>query len=183
MIRESQLRAGILAALACAMPSASDDLVAMGHYEVYLNGELVEITPNLVPAAARSYWLKAGVAGGAQISAWFGAPFSAAVDPTSALTAANFGSTLTEFTNYGEVNRPAWTQDAEASQAIENAATLMSITIGAGGGTINGIALMSVATKGSTTGTLLAATRFAAARVVVEGDVLQFKYKLQLNGA
>lgn len=181
MIRESNLRAGILAALACGMPNASDDLVAMGYYEVYHNGVLVEIAPNLVPAAARSYWLRAGIAGGPQVSAWYGAPFSNAVAPTATLTAANFNTTLAEFTNYGEATRPAWTQDIEASQAIENATTLMSITIGAGGGTINGIALMSIATKADATGTLLAATQFAAPRNVLQGDILQFKYKLQLN--
>lgn len=183
-MNSSALRLAILAALASAPAAvASDDLVPMGFYEVYHNGELVEITPNLVPKAARSYWLRAGIDGGAQISAWYGAPFSGAVSPNADTTAANFNSTLTEFTNYTETTRPEWVRNDEANQAIENTASLMTITIGVGGGTINGIALMSVATKGNAGGTLLAATRFAAARTVLEGDVLQFRYKLQLNGA
>lgn len=181
MLRESTLRAGILAALASAPAASGDQLVPMGYYEVLVNGELVEIAPNLVPAAARSYLLKAGVAGSAQISAWYGAPFVNELDPTAALTAANFNATLTEFTNYNEANRVTWAQDGEANQAIENTTTLMSFTIGAGGGTINGIALLSVNTKGATTGTLLAATRFATPRALQAGDVLQFRYKLQLN--
>lgn len=182
MLRESNLRASILAALAGAS-EALDGMSPMGAYEMYVNGELVEVVPNLVPAAARSYLLKAGVAGASQLSAFYGAPFINAIDPPSNLTAANFEATLDEFTNYSEANRVLWAQDAEANQAIENTSVLMSFTIGAGGGTVNGIALLSVNTKGSTAGTLLAATRFSTPRVLVEGDVLQFRYKLQYNAA
>lgn len=183
MSRESILRAGILAALDVASASSLDGMTPMGCFEVYVNGELVEVAPNLVPAAARSYLLRAGVAGGPQISQWYGAPFINDVAPTSALTAANFEATLDEFTNYTESNRPLWAQEAEANQAIENTSTLMEFTVGAGGGTIAGIALLSVNAKGSTAGTLLAATQFAEPRVLQAGDVLQFKYKLQANAA
>ena len=155
-----------------------------GAYEVYHNGELVEIAANIVPAAARSYLLKAGVAGGAQISAWYGMPFINAVDPTDALTAANFDATLDEFTNYSEATRPAWVQEAESGQAIVNGTTLMSITIGAGADqVINGFALVSTNTKGGSGGTLLSAFRFAAERPVQEGDVLEFKYTVQAQPA
>ena len=74
-----------------------------------------------------------------------------------------------------------WVQDGESAQAIENTSTLMGFTIDVGGGTINGIAILSVNTKGAATGTLLSAVRFAAPRAVLAGDVLQFRYKLQYN--
>lgn len=176
------LSAALLAALAPREEMASG-FIPGGAYEVYHNGELVEIAENLVPAAARTYLLKAGVAGGAQISTWYGMPFINAVDPTSGLTAGNFNATLAEFTNYAGT-RPTWAQDAESGQAIVNGTTLMSITVGAGADqVINGFALVSTNTKGGSGGTLLAATRFAAPRPVLEGDVLEFKYTMQAQAA
>lgn len=177
------LCAALLAALAMSsIPAAAEEVSYGGPWELYHNGELVEIAHNIVPAAARTYLLKAGVGGGAQISAWYVMPFVNALDPTSALTGANFDATLDEFTNYVAGTRPAWAQDAEAAQAISNT-TLASITISAGGGVINGIALTSVSTKGSATGTVLSAVRFAAPRTVLEGDVLEFRYTMQANAA
>lgn len=182
-MNKTTLSAALLAALAPSNEAVSG-VIPGGAFEFYHNGEPIEIAPNLVPAAARSYMLKAAIAGGAQISAWYGMPFINAVDPTDALTAANFEATLDEFTNYGAVTRPAWTQDVEAGQAIANGTTLMSITVGAGEGqVINGFALVSTNVKGGATGTLLAATRFAAPRQVLEGDVLEFKYTMQAQAA
>jgi hypothetical protein len=168
--------------------SASGLMVPAGDVEVFLRpkgGErrLVEIAPNLMPAASRTYQIKAALAGFAQISTWYIAPFSNAVDPTSALTAANFHATLAEFTNYDEVTRIEWDQDAEASQSIANAATLATITCSAGGGTINGIAVLSVSTKSSGAGTLLSAIRFGTARPLEEGDELSFRYTATYNAA
>lgn len=185
MLKQSILRGAILAALALSSPAyaAGSDVANAGVFEVYHNGELVEIVPNLVPKAARSYLLRSGVALGAQIGTWYGALYINDLAPTDDLTAANFPATLDEFVNYTETARPTWAQDAEANQAIENTTTLMSFTIGTGGGTVSGIALTSVNTKDATTGTLLAATKFSAPRTVLEGDVLQFRYKLQANAA
>lgn len=143
--------------------------------------QLIEVVPNIVPAAMRSYILRAAYAGNAQISSWFIMPFINAVDPNDAMTAANFDATWDEFVNYTEATRPAWVQEAEASQAIANSVTLAKITIGVGGGTINGIAMTSVSTKGNAGGTLAAATRFATSRAVAEGDELMFKYTMQAN--
>lgn len=182
-MNKNALSAALLAALAPRQEMVAG-FIPGGAYEVYHNGELVELAPNIVPSAARSYLLKAGVAGGAQISSWYGMPFVNGVDPTADLTAANFNATLGEFTNYSEVSRPAWVQDVEAGQAIVNGTTLMSITIGTGADqVINGFALVSTNIKGGAGGTLLAATRFAAERPVQEGDVLEFKYTMQAQAA
>lgn len=153
-----------------------DDFIVGGYFRVLHNGVEVMRCHNVVPAAARSYILSAAVAGAAQTSAWYVAPFINAVTPTSALTAANFEATLDEFTNYAEATRQAWTQDAEADQEIGNTGSLARITISAGGGTINGVILTSVATKGSAAGLVLAAFRFPAPRTVLEDDTLDFEY-------
>lgn len=174
-------------AAAAAPAEASDGFAPAGAIEVWHTSKetgetsLLEVIPNIVPAAMRSYLLRAGYAGGAQISVWYIAPFINAVDPSDALTAANFNATLGEFTNYTESTRPLWAQETEASQAIVNGTTLATITIGTGGGTINGIVLASVSTKGSSAGTLAAATRFGSERAMQEGDTLQFRYTMQAN--
>lgn len=157
-------------------------LILGGFAEVFdRQGNLEEVAPNIVPAAARSYLLKAGVAGFAQTSSWYVAPWINATDPADNLTAANFEAQLDEFTNYTQANRPAWTQDAESGQAIANAGAMAEITAGVGGGVINGISLLSVATKGNGGGLLLMATRFGAQRTLVEDDSLFFRYTLQFN--
>ncbi len=190
MNKQHALRAAILCGMAMAPDPRSgltipavDGAVPGGPIEVYHNGELVEISPNVVPAAMRTYLAKAGYAGFAQISTWYIGAFISAVTPDSTLTAANLEATLDEFTNYDEATRPTWVQDAESAQAIVNGTTLATITIGAGGGTINGIFLTSVNTKGSAAGTVGAATRFVAPRVLLAGDTLQFRYTMQMNAA
>jgi hypothetical protein len=173
-------RAELLAGLGAPSFDLDSGMFPAGSLLCFHNGEPVELDANLVPSAARSYLLKAAIAGLAQLTTWYGMPFAAFVDPTAALTAANFNATLTEFVNYTQAARPTWVQDAEAAQAIANAATLMSITIDVGAAlSIAGFALVSTSVKGGTAGVLLAAMKFAAARTVQPGDVLQFQYTLQ----
>lgn len=186
MSHPSVSRAALAAALAGLAVGSLQEVSAEqidlgGPIEVYHNGQLVELVPNIVPAAMRSYILKAAYAGGAQYNTWYIAPFSNAVTPGDGLTAANFNSTLAEFTNYVEADRPTWAQDAEAAQAIANATTMAEITCGAGGGVVNGIVLISVPTKGSGAGLIAAATRFTNPRNLQETDTLWFRYTMQAN--
>lgn len=174
--------------LAAALATAITDQVDLGGpIEVWhrkkgaRKAALVEVIPNIVPKAMRSYILRAAYAGAAQISNWYIAPFINAVDPTDELTAANFEATLDEFTNYTELTRPAWVQEAEANQAIANSVTLAKITAGPGGGVINGIAMFSVNAKGNGGGLCAAASRFANPRPLEEGDELLFRYTMQAN--
>lgn len=144
--------------------------------DAYHNGVQFERgRKNVVPTAALSYLLKATLAGFAQISSWYIAPFISAVTPDGTLTAANFEATLDEFVNYTQATRPAWAQDAEASQAIANAAVLATITADTGGGTVNGIVLSSVATKGAATGTIFSGIRFGGPRTMLATDTLDFR--------
>ena len=49
--------------------------------------------------------------------------------------------------------------------------------------TIYGGALLSVSTKSSTSGTLLAAARFSSSRAVVDDDELSVRYSLTLTSS
>lgn len=183
-------RAGLLAAMdrslqanpGAAMVPSEAAFAPAGVAELYHNGELVEITPNIIPAAWRSQLLRMGYQQGAQPAAFYVVPFINEVDVEAldTLTAANFDATLDEFIAYDELTRPLWEQDTEADQAIANAGTLAKITVNANG-TIWGIVLVTVNTKGAATGYLCAATKFGAKRDVQAGDTLEFKYTMKAN--
>lgn len=149
-----------------------------GAFRSWVNRADEQIDPNVVTLQGLTYALKAALAGFAQISSWYVAPFSGNVEPTTALTAANFVATQTEFTNYDEATRVAWAQDAESGQLITNDADKADFTIAAGGGTVWGAALTSASAKSAVTGTLLACSKFSNARVLLEDDVLTLEYTI-----
>lgn len=155
-----------------------DGVFIGGHFQSWVNGEDEQVDPNTMTLQGLTYGIKAMVAGFAQISTWYVAPFSADVAPTTALTAANYTATQTEFTNYAESTRVVWAQDAEASQTIVNSADKADFTISSGGGTVWGAALVSASAKSATTGTLLCCSKFSASRVLQAADVLTLAYSL-----
>lgn len=135
---------------------------------------------NRVVDQGLNHMLNAGVLGTGIISAWYIAPFAAAVTPAANLTAATFTATLTEFTNYTEPARPQWVQDAAATALVlENATAPALITVGSGPQTtIWGSGLLSASPKSSTAGTLLAAARRGAVFNVEEGFEIRMRYRL-----
>ena len=117
----------------------------------------------------------------AQITQWYIAPFSGNVTPDATWTAANFVATATEFTSYASATRPALTiAAATTTQTNGNGSAPADITFSAGGPfNVYGAAIMSVATKGSSTGTMLAAARFTNPRLSQAApDKLTIQYDL-----
>jgi len=155
-----------------------DGVFIGGHFQSWVNGEDEQVDPNTMTLQGLTYLIKAAFASYAQIGTWYVAPFSGNVAPTTALTAANFTATQTEFTNYAETTRVVWAQDAEASQTIVNNADKADFTISSGGGTVWGAALVSASAKSATTGTLPCCSQFSAARVMLAADVLTLAYSL-----
>lgn len=137
--------------------------------------------PNRVVNQGLNHLLNAGLRGEGIISNFYIAPFVADITPTASLTAANFGSTLTEFTNYTEGARPQWVSDAAATaQLIENAAAPAVFTVGADAqSSIYGAALMSSNVKGGTAGILVAAAKSPSPFLnMAEGFEVRIKYRL-----
>lgn len=148
-----------------------------GHFETSVNGSPWEIDPNIVTNEGildllTVYWKQ-----GTQQVAWYVALFSGNYTPVGGLTAATFPAAATEFTNYDESTRVLWAPDVAASNAIGNNTTPSLFTISAGGPyTIRGAALVSQATKSSTSGKCPAASRFAADKTLSTGEELRVKY-------
>ena len=108
-------------------------VVVRGKYTDYINGEKVGETFNLVPAEGIAYFLNTGMKGGAAITSWYLALFSANVTPAANWTAANFVANATEITSaaqgYSQASRVPWTGGAVAAGKVGNAAAPARFTI------------------------------------------------------
>jgi hypothetical protein len=160
-----------------------------GLFETALNGGAWEPGVNLVPTQGLNNCASAFLGGSAfnPEDAWYFAPFATNTAPVLTLTAANFNSTQTEFTNYSGA-RALWTPDPPGSGVIANVGTPVSITVGAATGTTNtsiyGLGLLSASAKGATTGILAACALLASPRLSLqEGDILGLRYSLTLANA
>jgi len=113
---------------------------------------------------------------GAQITAWYIAPFETNTTPVIGMTYAV--PTFTETTAYNEANRVASTFAAAAAKSITNTANTATFTFNAAK-TIYGAALFgggsAPSTKGDVAGggTLFAVALFGAPKSVVATDILR----------
>lgn len=163
-----------------------NNLKSQGHFEYSTRKINADWTPwsvdeNLVVAQGRDYQLGAAYAQSPQKTAFYIAPFSGNVTPQDSWTGANFTANATEFTNYVEATRVLWNKDAVAAGAISNTTNPATFTVGVGGGTIRGFALLESSAKSATTGILSAATRLATDKVLEEGEEIRVRYVLTLN--
>lgn len=165
------------------------NLSISGVYTHWVNDEDPVEDTNLIVDQGLIYLLNVGSAGGTQISSWYLAPFNGGSAVGASWTAANFTSNAQEITSgsegYSEANRVLWDPDSVdvAGTYIENLTTPGSFTIvTASTLTVTGAGLLSANGKGATTGTLLSATRFAAARTLNDTDVFNVRYRLDFNG-
>lgn len=151
-----------------------------GVFDVNVNGRDRILSPNLLSTEGLIDILNVYFKQGSQRTAFYMAPFSGNVDPTGALTAANFTATQTEFTAYAEGTRGAWTPPAGSlgTASIDNIAAPAAFTINADAQTVWGFAMIAGASaKSATTGALVACTKFAAAKSGLNtSDVLNAKY-------
>lgn len=115
------------------------------------------------------------------VPGFFLAPFAADATPTGSLTAANFNTTLTEFTNYDETARQAWTTDgASTSKQLFNGNSPATITIGSGLQTsIYGAVLHTSSVKSGTSGIVIAGARGPAPLLnLAQGFEVKMKYRI-----
>lgn len=143
---------------------AGGGAVMGGAFRHWLNGEDERIDSNILLYAGLDDILSVYFASGAQHATFYVAAYSNAADPPPDLRAANFASTMGEFTHYTESTRPVWAKDAVSSRTIGNSTTPARFTSDATGGTVNGLALATASAKGSTSGLIVACARFSDPR-------------------
>ena len=146
------------------------------------NGADMRVDNNTFTTEGLNYLFSVGMKAGTAATAFYVAPFTGNVTPAATLTAATFTSVLTEATAYSESARPAYTMGSVASGSVNNSASRAEITANA---TVSiwGAGILSVSTKSSTSGTCIAAAKFASVRDLVSTDVLAFDYTLTLTPA
>lgn len=166
------------------VPSAKAYLGGVFKHDV--NGADPRVDPNLLPSAALIDLLSVYFKGGTQRTAFYLAPFSGNVAPAASLTGANFTATQTEFTNYNETSRQAWTPPGAAlgSPAIDNSAAPGVFTVSADTQTVWGFGMLTTPGKSDTTGLLVACSQFASARAgLMTGDKLNVQYSFTATSA
>lgn len=157
-----------------------------GVFRHNVNGADERIDPNLLPTNGLIDILNVYFKQGAQRTAFYLAPFSGNVDPVATLTGANFTATQTEFNDYSEGTRPAWTPPAGALAAasIDNGASPGVCTISVANSTVWGFGLLTTPAKDDVTGLLVACSKFATARSGLQvGDKLNVEYTITATDA
>lgn len=157
-----------------------------GEYIEGVNGGDWRRHKNLLVDQGLVHFLNVVLGSTAKISTWYIAPFSGSTTPAAGWTAANFTANATEITSGSEgyseaVRQTATFVNASSSNQIDNYAAKAAFTIvTASTLTVTGIGLLSLNTKGGTTGTLISATKFGTARVLNSADVWNVGYRVAL---
>lgn len=156
-------------------------VLAQGKFVVSKRGQPEEVYENLVVNEGLNYLLGAGFGATSVLGNWYIALFSGNITVQATLTAATFPATATEWTNYDETTRGAWTRDSVAAGAVNSFADKASFTSSADAQTVRGAALLSDSAKGAVTGKLMAAARFGTDKGLDEGEILDVGYGFQLT--
>jgi hypothetical protein len=159
-------------------------IVARGAYFDSVNGAPFQLAGhNLVVNQGLEHFLGVTLTSVSQITTWYLAIFNGAASPAATWTAANFAANATEITTeYDEANRQTWTPDAidTGDYSVDNDTSPASFTINAALN-VEGAALLSSNVKGGTAGILVSATKYAATRVLADGDDYAVRYGIDLN--
>jgi len=159
-----------------------------GVYTHDVNGADERVDSNLVVDEGLTHVLDVVLKGGTQITTWYHALYAANYTPLNSLTAASFPATATEITSgtegYTEATRRTWVGGSISGNAVDNTASKAAFTIATASSlAVNGAAVLSVNTKGSTSGKLLSAVKFSATRTLYDTDVFNLSYRLALTSA
>ena len=133
-----------------------------------------EVVHNLVVNESLDDVLDVYFKSGTQSANWYIAIFGS--DSTPAGTWTYAVPVCTEFTNYDETTREAWTTGSISSQSLDNSASPAEFTCTSGTNTIYGAMLNNTSTKGDVaagSGILYSAARFGASRPFNTAEVLK----------
>lgn len=154
----------------------SERAMVAGIFQYSKRGEPEEYSENLVVTEGLNRLITNGVTG----NPWYVALFSGDVTVQASWTAANFAGNATEVTSYTG-DRQTWTPGAVAAGAVNSFASKASFESTADGVTIRGAAMLTSNTKGSVSGVLLGASRFASAKTLDTGEILDVGYGIQIT--
>lgn len=164
-------------------PGAQDGLVVRGYFSEWVNGEFMGEHQNLVVDQGMIDILNTYFGSTAKKAGFYVSLFAGAVNPAAGWTAASYPATASEITSgsegYSQSTRPQYVVvNASSSTQIDNYAAKAAFTIvTASTLTVNGAAIVTESTKGSTSGVLVAASRYGTARTLQNGDAYEVGYR------
>lgn len=141
---------------------------------------------NMLPVQGLNHILMVALSSTAKAPGFYLALYTNNFTPTAGLTASQFASTAGELVSssegYADPTRRVWTPSAADAGAIDNYASKAEFNIvTASQITIRGAALLTDQTKGSTSGSIISATRFSNDRIEFNGNVYQLGYRVRLQ--
>lgn len=163
-------------------------ILAQGEYFDRINGGEWQTTHNLVVNEGLAHLLNVAMGTTAKPAGYYLALFSGATAPAANWTAANFASVAAEIVSmtegYTSATRPQWTPQNTSTNSIDNFNAVAKVTIATSSQlTVTGAAMLTNSTKGGTTGTLISASKYTAARVFQDGDEYEIGYRLSFTAA
>lgn len=161
-------------------------VLAAGEYFDRINGGEWMRTPNLLPTEGLAHLLNVALGSTAKPTGYFLALFSGSASPAANWTAASFAAAASEIVSltegYTSATRPAWTPANTATGAIDNLGAVATVTIATASQlNVTGAAMLTTNARGGTTGALVSATKYAAARVFQNGDTYDIGYRVSLT--
>lgn len=159
-------------------------IMLSGEYMDRINGGDVAFTKNLIPKEALIHVLNVALGSKAKPAGSYLALFNGAAVPADNWTAVNFAATAGEIVSltegYTNATRPQFVpSDTTEQKYIDNFANVASVTIATTSQVnVTGVALLTNNQRGGTTGVLLSATKYPAARVFQNGDVFEIGYRV-----
>lgn len=161
-------------------------ITAKGEYFDRKNNEEWQRTENLIPTEGLAHILNVALGTTPKPASYHLALFSAAAQPAANWTAASFATTASEIVSstegYSSATRPTWTPVNTSTSSIDNMAAVAKVTMKTASSlTVQGAAMLTSSAKGGTTGALISASKYAAARVFQDGDTYEIGYRISLT--
>lgn len=166
-----------------------ETVFARGEYFGRVNGgEWAKEGDNMIVLEGLAHILNVALGSTAKPAGYYLALFSGAAAPAANWTAATFAAVASEIVSltegYSSPTRPVWTPVNTATSSIDNMAAVATVTIKTAGQlNVSGAALLTNSTRGGTTGALVSATKYAAARTFQNDDVYDIGYRVSLTSA
>jgi hypothetical protein len=140
--------------------------------DTWRNGVLVaqRVAFNLLPLEGINHILNVVFGSEAKKPAWYLVPFEGNHNPNAADVMATWPATAVECVAYSEATRPEFVEAPSTTGLITNEASPGQFTLTLTK-VLYGVAVVSAANKGSTTGVLVSEARFDLAKTVEPGDI------------
>lgn len=162
-------------------------VVASGEYFGRVNGgEWRKDGDNLIVTEGFAQILNVALGTTAKPAGHYLAIFSGSTVPAANWTAASFAAVASEIVSMTEghtgATRPVWTPLNTTTTSIDNMAAVAKLTIATAGQlNVTGAAMLTNSQRGGTTGALISASLYPAARVFQAGDEYELGYRINLT--